>query len=107
PQAYADTISDAFRALTPLMNLSNDGFIRTTEPRHKQAAQALWQRLSERGEIYLGSYTGWYSVRDEAYYGESELIKNEKGEKLAPTGAPVEWVEEPSYFFRLSNWGDK
>src|SRR5690606_24648944 len=73
----------------------------------KRAAQALWQKLEEGGHIYLDTYAGWYSVRDEAFYGEGELIDGPNGEKLAPTGAPVEWVEEASYFFRLSDWGDK
>ena len=102
PQEYADMVSDSFRELTYALNLSNDDFIRTTEERHKQAARAMWQRLKEKGDIYLGSYSGWYSVRDEAFYGEDELIDGH-----APTGAPVEWVEEPSYFFKLSAYGDK
>jgi methionyl-tRNA synthetase len=84
------------------MGISNDDFIRTTEERHKKGAQALWLRMQERGHIYLGSYAGWYAVRDEAYYAESELVNGK-----APTGADVEWVEEPSYFFNLSKWQDK
>jgi len=95
-------VSGHFRALTATMNISNDDFIRTTEPRHIRAAQALWQRMQERGHIYLGAYAGWYAVRDEAYYAESELVEGK-----APTGASVEWVEEPSYFFRLSEFQDK
>ena len=79
----------------------------TTEERHKKACQHLWQTLEQSGNIYLDKYAGWYSVRDEAYYGEGELTDGENGEKLAPTGAPVEWVEEESYFFKLSAWGDK
>jgi methionyl-tRNA synthetase len=102
PQALADANSEHFRALTPLLNLSNDDFIRTTEPRHIQSAQALWKKMQENGHIYLGSYSGWYAVRDEAYYQESELVNGK-----APTGAEVEWVEEPSYFFDLSKWQDK
>ncbi len=102
PQEYADMVSDSFRELTFSLNLSNDDFIRTTEERHKTAARAMWQRLKEKGDIYLGSYSGWYSVRDEAFYGEDELVDGK-----APTGAPVEWVEEPSYFFKLSAYGDK
>ncbi len=102
PQALADANSQHFRDLTGLMNLSNDDFIRTTEPRHVAAAQALWKKMADNGHIYLGSYSGWYSVRDEAYYQESELIDGPKGNKIAPTGAEVEWVEEPSYFFKLS-----
>ena len=84
------------------MNFSHDDFIRTTEPRHKRGVAALWERLVASGDIYLGKYAGWYSVRDEAFYAESELVDGK-----APTGAPVEWVEEPSYFFRLSAWQDR
>jgi methionyl-tRNA synthetase len=102
PQDFTDMVSESFRELTGLINLSNDDFIRTTEPRHIKAAQALWEKLLNNGDIYLGSYSGWYSVRDEAFYAESELVGG-----IAPTGAPVEWVEEPSYFFRLSNYTEK
>src|SRR3546814_2658136 len=83
------------------MDYSTDDFIRTTEPRHVTAVQELWRRLKANGHIYLGSYAGWYSVRDEAFYTETELT-TVGGEKRAPSGAPVEWVEEPSYFFDLS-----
>jgi len=106
PQALADANSQHFRDLTGLMNISNDDFIRTTEPRHVKSAQALWKRMQERGHITLGSYSGWYSVRDEAYYQESELVDGPNG-KIGPMGSEVEWVEEPSYFFDLSKWGDK
>lgn len=99
PQNFVDANAERFRLLTRQMNLSNDDFIRTTEKRHVLAAQAIWKKLEERGHIYLGSYAGWYSVRDEAFYNESELVEGK-----APTGAPVEWVEEPSYFFNLSRW---
>ncbi len=104
PQAFVDKMSQNFRDLTKVMNYSNDDFIRTTEARHKAAVQALWRRLSDGGHVYLGAYAGWYSVRDEAFYAQSELIEDPQGRKLAPTGAEVEWVEEPSYFFRLSAW---
>ncbi len=107
PQAFTDRVSKNFRDLAGLMGFSNDDFIRTTEPRHKAACQVLWNRLVERGAIYLGGYEGWYSVRDEAFWGEEELLTGADGTKLAPTGAPVEWVKEPSYFFKLSDWGDK
>ncbi|MFQ5533237.1 MAG: methionine--tRNA ligase [Sphingomonadales bacterium] len=106
PLEFCDRVSGNFRELAAAMNFSNDAFIRTTEDRHKKAAQALWNRLEERGQIYLDVYSGWYSVRDETFYAESELIKGANGEKLAPSGAPVEWVEEPSYFFRLSQWAE-
>src|SRR3546814_10102678 len=91
-----------FRDLAATMNISNDDFIRTTEPRHVTAVQALWQKLAATGNIYLGKYAGWYAVRDEAFYQEDELQDGPNGQKLAPSGAPVEWVAEPSYFFRLS-----
>src|SRR5690606_4215988 len=101
PQTFCDQVSARFRALAEAMNFSNDDFIRTTEPRHIRACQALWRKLRDSGNIYLDTYAGWYSVRDEAFYAESELTAGPDGQKLAPTGAPVEWVEEKSYFFRL------
>ncbi|MEA4838652.1 MAG: methionine--tRNA ligase [Rhodospirillaceae bacterium] len=107
PQSFTDEVSQRFRELARIMGYSNDDFIRTTEERHIRSCQALWTRLVERGAIYLGSYAGWYSVRDEAFWGEDELQAGPNGTKLAPTGAPVEWIEEPSYFFRLSQWGEK
>ena len=107
PREFTDTVSRNFRDLLRIMNFSNDDFIRTTEERHNRACRALWRRLAERDEIYLGGYAGWYAVRDEAFYTESELEAGPGGEKLAPSGAPVEWVEEPSYFFRLSAWQDR
>lgn len=107
PQSLTDKVSENFRALIPLLNYSNDDFIRTTEERHKQACRALWTRLVDAGEIYLDHYGGWYAVRDEAYYGEDELRDGPDGKKLAPSGAEVEWVEEESYFFRLSAWRDR
>ena len=107
PKAFTDEVSQNFRDLAKAMNFSNDDFIRTTEQRHLEACQALWNRLIEKGEIYLGAYKGWYAVRDEAFYGEDELTVQPDGSRVAPSGAPVEWVEEPSYFFRLSAWGDR
>ncbi len=106
PQAFTDQVSQHFRDLTATMGLSNDAFIRTTEERHKQTCQALWEKLAANGEIYLGHYEGWYAVRDEAFYGADELVERD-GVKYAPSGAPVEWVREPSYFFRLSAWQDR
>jgi len=106
PQAFTDKVSQNFRDLTKALNLSNDDFVRTTEVRHKKACQVLWDELMRRGEIYLGKYAGWYAVRDEAYYGVDEL-KDVGGKKIAPSGAECEWVEEPSYFFKLSAWGDR
>jgi methionyl-tRNA synthetase len=106
PQAFTDRVSADFRDMGETMGLSNDDFIRTTEPRHMAGCAALWQRLEAAGDIYLGHYEGWYAVRDEAFYDEDELVTRD-GIKLAPTGAPVEWVREPSYFFRLSAWQDR
>ncbi|MGF1630878.1 MAG: methionine--tRNA ligase [Kiloniellaceae bacterium] len=106
PQRFTDRVSQNFRDLSKLLNFSDDDFIRTTEERHKVACQALWQKLVAAGEIYLGSYAGWYAVRDEAYYTESELTEGPNGAKIAPSGAECEWVEEESYFFRLSAWGE-
>ncbi len=102
PQLFCDRVSENFRAMDRLMNISDDDYIRTTEPRHIKASQALWQELERKGEIYLGKFAGWYSVRDEAFYDESELVAGK-----APTGADVEWVEEENYFFRLAAWQDR
>src|SRR3954466_7346458 len=102
PQEFTDRVSQNFRDMSRLMNISNDDFIRTTEPRHIRSCQALWRELEQRGEIYLGLFAGWYSIRDEAFYDESELVGGK-----APTGAEVEWVEEENYFFRLSAWQDR
>ncbi len=107
PQAFTDVMSGNFHDLSAAWQFSNDDFIRTTEARHVKAAQALWRKLQENGEIYLSSYAGWYAVRDEAFYAEDELAQGEDGRKYAPSGAPVDWVEEPSYFFRLSAWQDR
>ncbi len=107
PQVFTDEMSENFRHLAEVMNFSYDDFIRTTEVRHTRACQALWQKLVDEGEIYLGSYSGWYAIRDEAFYAEDELTEAGGGQRLAPSGAPVEWVEEPSYFFRLSNWAER
>jgi methionyl-tRNA synthetase len=103
PQEFTDELSMSFQKLMEFYNISNDDFIRTTAAHHKNGVEAFWQKLQDSGNIYLGKYSGWYSVRDEAFYDESELTT----EGLAPTGAPVEWVEEPSYFFALSKWQDK
>ena len=102
PQEFRDRVSQNFRDMTELMNISNDDFIRTTEPRHIRGARRCGRQLEKRGEIYLGKFAGWYSVRDEAFYDESELVDGK-----APTGAEVEWVEEENYFFRLSAWQDR
>ncbi len=103
PQQFADKVSADFADMQQRMGLSNDDFIRTTEPRHYACVQEIWRRLDAAGLIYLGTYTGWYAVRDEAFYDEEELTKLPDGSRIAAaTGAPVEWVVEPSYFFKLS-----
>ena len=107
PQDFTDKVSGNFRELLRTLNISNNDFIRTTELRHKKACQSLWDELLKRGEIYLGKYDGWYAVRDEAYYAEDELRDGPNGKKIAPSGAECEWVEEPSYFFRLSAWSER
>lgn len=107
PQQFTDRVSAAFREMDRLLDISNDDYIRTTEERHVHGVQALWQELERRDEIYLGRFAGWYCVRDEAFYDESELIDGPNGIRVAPTGAEVEWVEEENYFFRLSAWQDR
>jgi methionyl-tRNA synthetase len=102
PQGFVDRISTAFREMNRLLDISHDDFIRTTEPRHIRAVEAIWRELERRGEIYLGRFAGWYSVRDEAFYDEGELADGK-----APSGAAVEWLEEENYFFRLSAWRDR
>ena len=107
PQAFTDAVSQNFRDLADFMNFTHDDFIRTTEDRHIRACQAIWKQLADAGQIYLDNYGGWYAVRDEAFYAEDELTKTPDGKRIAPSGAEVEWVEEPSYFFKLSEWGDR
>ncbi|HUL10304.1 MAG TPA: methionine--tRNA ligase [Candidatus Acidoferrum sp.] len=107
PQAFTDKVSQNFRDLARAMNFSNDDFIRTTEERHVRSCQELWRRLKANGQIYLGSYSGWYAIADEAFYDEGDLTNGPGGKKIAPTGAECEWVEEPSYFFKLSEWQDR
>ncbi len=107
-QAYTDKISQDFRDMTDAMGVSYDDWIRTTEQRHKDSCTALWKKIEAAGDIYLGHYEGWYSVRDEAFYDEGELVTLPDGTKIAEKSkAPVEWVKEPSYFFRLSAWQDR
>ena len=97
-----------FEAMVKALNCSNDDFIHTTEERHYRASEAIWARMQDNGDIYLDKYAGWYSVRDEAYYAEDETHENEHKVRLATkTGTPVEWVEEESYFFRLSAYQQK
>jgi methionyl-tRNA synthetase len=107
PQKFVDDVSKVFKDLTKTLNLTNNDFIRTTEGRHKEVVAKVWQKLEENGHIYLGKYEGWYAIRDEAFYNEDELIKQENGTFKAPSGADVEWKEEECYFFKLSNFQDK
>ena len=107
PKIFCDEISKTFRSLTKTLNLSNDDFIRTTESRHLKAVEEVWNRLIKSGDIYLDKYSGWYSVSDEAYYDEEE-IEEKEGKKFAKiSGSPVDWVEEESYFFKLSAFQKK
>ncbi len=107
PKEFCDEISDKFKSLTKTLNLSNDDFIRTTEERHFRSVNEIWKRLIKSGDIYIDKYSGWYSVSDEAYYDEEE-VENINGDKVSKnSGSKVEWVEEESYFFKLSKWGKK
>jgi len=106
PKAFCDELSETFKSLTKKLNLSNDDFIRTTEKRHHKSVIEIWKRLVDSGDIYLSKYTGWYSVSDEAFYDKDE-IENINGKKISKSsGSTVEWVEEESYFFKLSSWSN-
>jgi methionyl-tRNA synthetase len=107
PLLFCDKISKTFKDLSSTLNLSNNDFIRTTEPRHIKSVQYLWNILEKNGDIYLSKYSGWYSVSDEAFYAEDEITTKENVKVSLASGSPVEWVEEESYFFKLSKWQDK
>jgi methionyl-tRNA synthetase len=107
PRALAERIAPLFKEMVERLNCSNDAFIRTTEPRHYRASQAIWERMAANGDIYLSKYSGWYSVRDEAYYEADETTVGADGVRVGAQGTPVEWVEEDSYFFKLSAYQDK
>ena len=107
PKIFCDELSETFRSLTKILNLSNDDFIRTTENRHHKSVIEIWNRLEKSGDIYLGKYSGWYSVSDEAFYDEGEIEDNNGKKKSKLSGSLVEWVEEESYFFKLSAWSSK
>ncbi|OYQ28234.1 methionine--tRNA ligase [Sandarakinorhabdus cyanobacteriorum] len=111
PQAYVDQMVAPFRALDEQLGISFDRFIRTTDADHKALVQALWQRMAANGDLYLGRYEGWYSVRDEAYYDEAELVEAQDAAgatiKLSPQGTPVEWTVEESWFFKLSAYQER
>jgi methionyl-tRNA synthetase len=96
-----------FREMDERLNVSFDRFIRTTEPAHHRSVQAVWDRMQQNGDIYIDTYSGWYSVRDEAYYAEEETVLGEDNVRRGPQGSPVEWVEEKSYFFKLSAYQDR
>ena len=104
PLKFCDEISQTFRNLSRTLNLSNTDFIRTTEERHKKTVQHLWSTLEKNDDIYLSKYAGWYSVSDEAFYGEDEITKKEDKMVAIQSNSIVEWIEEESYFFRLSKW---
>ena len=103
-QALCDEMSSYFKDMCDKLNVSYDRFIRTTEPAHHAASLAIWEAMKANGDLYLDRYEGWYSVRDEAFYEEKELIAGEGGTKLSPQGTPVEWTAEESWFFKLSNY---
>ena len=107
PKALVDEMAAQFQAMADRVGASYDRFIRTTDADHLASTQELWRRMQERGDIYLSKYAGWYSVRDEAYYDEAELTRQPDGSWRAPSGTPVEWIEEESYFFRLSAYQDR
>lgn len=104
---FADEMSGYFHDMSARLNISYDNFVRTSEPRHHAASVAIWEALEAAGDLYLDRYEGWYSVRDEAFYDESELIADEGGEKVSPQGTPVEWTAEETWFFRLSKYQER
>lgn len=103
----ADEMSGYFREMYAKLNISYDNFMRTSDPAHHAASQAIWRAMQANGDLYLDRYEGWYSVRDEAFYDESELVDGEGGARLSPQGTPVEWTVEESWFFRLSAYQDR
>ncbi|GAA0663115.1 methionyl-tRNA synthetase [Sphingomonas insulae] len=103
-RAFADEMSSHFSQMADTLNISYDRFIRTVEPDHYTASQAIWKAMRDKGDLYLDRYEGWYSVRDEAFYDEKELVEGEGGVKLSPQGTPVEWTAEETWFFRLSRY---
>lgn len=107
PQGLADRTAAQFEAMGEELNARADDILRTTQQRHKDSVQEVWRRMAAKGDIYLSKYSGWYSVRDEAYYAEDEIEQREGKRFAVKTGTPVEWVEEESYFFKLSAYADK
>ena len=107
PIEFVDNVSEQFRDLAKVLDLTNDDFIRTSESRHKSYVRNIWRKLEKNNDIYLGAYKGWYSVRDESFIPENEINTNEKNIKIGPSGDELKWLEEPSYFFKLSKWKNK
>ena len=107
PKIFCDELSETFRSLTKTLNLSNDDFIRTTEERHHKSVIEIWNKLLASGDIYQDKYSGWYSVSDEAFYDEDEIEDKNGKKRSKSSGSLVEWVEEESYFFKLSAWSNK
>jgi methionyl-tRNA synthetase len=107
PLIFCNEISQTFKDLSKTLNLSNTDFIRTTEERHKKTVQYLWSELEKNDDIYLSKYSGWYSISDEAFYSEDEISVKDENKIATSSGSIVEWIEEESYFFRLSKWQDK
>jgi methionyl-tRNA synthetase len=106
-QELADRNSQHFRDMMVALNATPDDFIRTTEERHRRSCQAIWTRMEAAGDIYLGKYSGWYSVRQEAFFDESETVVGPDEIRREPLGSPVEWTVEETYFFRLSAYQDR
>jgi len=107
PSELAARNAGRFKEMDERLNVSFDRFIRTSEPAHHHSVQVVWNRMQQNGDIYIDAYAGWYSVRDEAYYAEDETVLGEGNVRRGPQGTPVEWVEEKSYFFKLSAYQDK
>lgn len=103
----ADEMSAFFKDMCVALNINHNGFRRTSEPAHHEASKTLWKAMETNGDLYLDRYEGWYSIRDEAFYAEDELIEGEGDEKLSPQGTPVEWTAEETWFFKLSSYQDK
>lgn len=107
PRDFVDSLANDFISMADNLDISYDHFVRTTDSDHRACAQAMWNRMAASGDLYLDRYEGWYSVRDEAYYDEEDLVAGPDGQRLAPTGTPVEWTVEESWFFRLSRYQDR
>lgn len=107
PQQLVDRNTPRFEQMAEALQASNDDFIRTSEPRHKDCVTKLWRMMADKGDIYLSRYAGWYSVRDEAFYAEEETVLTEGGVRMGPQGTPVTWTEEESYFFKLSAYQER